>query len=78
MLQNLDIPKGISIITHIPGPGMVRFTPKQQISMVFMEIARIAVSVKTAVLAEIAILVKTMVSIEKYRFPRFRACKIPM
>ena len=43
---------------------MVRFTPKQQISMVFMEITSIAVLVKTAALAEIAILVKTMISEE--------------
>ena len=46
---------------------MVRFTPKQQISMVFMEIARIAVSVKIPVLAETMILVKIMVSKENTR-----------
>ena len=26
--RNLDIPKEISINPHVPGPGMVRFTPK--------------------------------------------------
>ena len=42
---------------------MVRFTPKQQNSMVFVGITRIAVLVKIAVLAEIAILVKIMINL---------------
>ena len=52
---------------------MVRFTPKQQNSLVYVGITRIAVLVKIAVLAEIAILVKITISKENtMKSHRFR------
>ena len=58
---------------------MVRFTPKYQISMVSMEITRIAVLAKIAVLVEIANLVEITISREITRkFTPNQACRMEL